>query len=89
MFQRIDWLVFNANFSSISSISWLCSKGTMTVPHLFEDSLYLISFISYICSYDVVFTASADEILEKLKKFDANVIFSAEGFCWPDRSLKV
>ena len=62
---------------------------TMTVPHLFEDSLYLISFISYICSYDVVFTASADEILEKLKKFDANVIFSAEGFCWPDRSLKV
>ena len=44
--------------------------------------------IAFTDSYDVVFTASADEILEKLKKFDANVIFSAEGFCWPDRSLK-
>lgn len=48
-----------------------------------------LTFISFICSYDVVFTASAKEILEKFKKFDANVIFSAEGFCWPDHSLKV
>lgn len=39
-------------------------------------------------SYDVIFTAGAEEILEKFEKFDSNVVFSAEGFCWPDRSLK-
>ncbi|XP_060580073.1 procollagen-lysine,2-oxoglutarate 5-dioxygenase-like, partial [Ruditapes philippinarum] len=38
-------------------------------------------------SYDVVVTAGASEILEKFNKFDARVVFSAEGFCWPDRSL--
>ncbi|XP_063410328.1 multifunctional procollagen lysine hydroxylase and glycosyltransferase LH3-like isoform X1 [Mytilus trossulus] len=44
--------------------------------------------IMFTDSYDVVFTAGPDEILEKFKKFDSNVIFSAEGFCWPDANLK-
>ncbi|XP_062612335.1 multifunctional procollagen lysine hydroxylase and glycosyltransferase LH3-like [Saccostrea cucullata] len=38
-------------------------------------------------SYDVVLTAGKKEILEKFKKFNARVVFSAEGFCWPDPSL--
>ena len=40
-------------------------------------------------SYDVVVTAGASEILEKFYKLDARVVFSAEGFCWPDKSLAV
>ena len=40
-------------------------------------------------SYDVVFTAGADVILSKFKDFNSRVVFSAEGFCWPDQSLAV
>lgn len=40
-------------------------------------------------SYDVIFTSGAADIIEKFKKLDARVVFSAEGFCWPDSSLAV
>ncbi|XP_052759652.1 multifunctional procollagen lysine hydroxylase and glycosyltransferase LH3-like isoform X2 [Mya arenaria] len=43
--------------------------------------------IMFTDSYDVVLTAGKDEIIEKFRKFDARVVFSAEGFCWPDKSL--
>ena len=29
------------------------------------------------------------DILEKFHKFNARVVFSAEGFCWPDKTLAV
>ncbi|XP_069111312.1 procollagen-lysine,2-oxoglutarate 5-dioxygenase 1-like [Argopecten irradians] len=38
-------------------------------------------------SYDVVFTNTAEELVKKFKKFDARVVFSAEGFCWPKDEL--
>lgn len=44
--------------------------------------------IMFTDSYDVVLLAEADEILEKFRRFDANIVFGAEGFCWPDVSLK-
>ena len=44
---------------------------------------------SYCFSYDVIFTANAETILKKFLKFDANLVFSAEDFCWPDKSLAV
>ncbi|XP_076452068.1 procollagen-lysine,2-oxoglutarate 5-dioxygenase 1-like [Babylonia areolata] len=44
--------------------------------------------IMFTDSYDVVFTEGAKTILERFAKFDARVVFSAEGFCWPDSSLK-
>jgi procollagen-lysine,2-oxoglutarate 5-dioxygenase len=39
--------------------------------------------------YDVVFNGNAEDILTKYKKHyaDARVLFSAEGFCWPDKTL--
>lgn len=43
----------------------------------------------YCYSYDVIFTAGADTILSKFRDFEARVVFSAEGFCWPDQSLAV
>ena len=42
-----------------------------------------------LCSYDVVFTADATVILERFLDFNCSVVFSAEGFCWPDEDLAV
>lgn len=39
-------------------------------------------------SYDVVFTDGAETIRERFAKFDARVVFSAEGYCWPDATVK-
>ncbi|XP_067005007.1 procollagen-lysine,2-oxoglutarate 5-dioxygenase isoform X2 [Anabrus simplex] len=38
-------------------------------------------------SYDIILLAGVDKILNKFDKFDARVVFAAEGFCWPDESL--
>ncbi|XP_041987730.1 procollagen-lysine,2-oxoglutarate 5-dioxygenase isoform X2 [Aricia agestis] len=38
-------------------------------------------------SYDVMFLASVEDIVERFKKFKARVVFSAEPFCWPDAKL--
>ncbi|XP_066297450.1 procollagen-lysine,2-oxoglutarate 5-dioxygenase 1-like isoform X3 [Branchiostoma lanceolatum] len=38
-------------------------------------------------SYDVIITADKKEILRKFDDFNARVVFGAEGFCWPDRTL--
>ena len=46
-------------------------------------------FAMLLYSYDVVFTSNVKEILAVFDKFNAQVVFSAEGFCWPDLSLKV
>ena len=46
-------------------------------------------YLFSINSYDVVLTAGATEILEKFHKFNARVVFSAEGFCWPNAELAV
>lgn len=41
----------------------------------------------YTDSYDVVFTNGTTDIMKKYDNFNARVIFSAEGFCWPDHTL--
>ena len=38
-------------------------------------------------AYDVLFNANRQQIVEQFNKFDARVVFSAEGFCWPDAHL--
>ena len=43
--------------------------------------------IMFTDAYDVLFNAGPEMILEKFKAFDARVLFSAEGFCWPDKQL--
>ncbi|CAN7987400.1 unnamed protein product [Ixodes pacificus] len=49
-----------------------------------DDTSVILMFVD---SYDVLFAAGAKEILKKFYKFNTNVLFSAEGFCWPDNSL--
>lgn len=39
-------------------------------------------------SYDVVFSAGPEEILEKFRNTDAQVVFSTEKTCWPDSELQ-
>ena len=37
----------------------------------------------------MILLANPQDILKKFLEFNANLVFSAEGFCWPDRLLKV
>ncbi len=39
-------------------------------------------------SYDVVLLEEPEVILDKFSKFEARVVFGAEGFCWPDANLE-
>ncbi|XP_046984159.1 procollagen-lysine,2-oxoglutarate 5-dioxygenase [Schistocerca americana] len=45
--------------------------------------------IMFTDSYDVVVLADPERILDQFERTGARVLFSAEGFCWPDESLAV
>ncbi|EDV97127.1 GH16659, partial [Drosophila grimshawi] len=47
-----------------------------------EDTIILFTD-----SYDVIITSTLEEILQKFKESDAKLLFSAEKYCWPDKSL--
>ena len=38
-------------------------------------------------SHDVLINARVNQIIKTFKNFNANIVFSAEGNCWPDASL--
>uniref|UniRef100_A0A672Q3R9 Procollagen-lysine, 2-oxoglutarate 5-dioxygenase 3 n=1 Tax=Sinocyclocheilus grahami TaxID=75366 RepID=A0A672Q3R9_SINGR len=40
-----------------------------------------------VCSYDVILASGPEELLRKFSRFSHRVVFSAEGFCWPDQRL--
>ena len=65
----------------------------MSVVALFLVHLSHVLFSCYFCwffhSYDLILLADPQEFLKKFLEFNANMVFSAEGFCWPDRGLKV
>ncbi|GAB1603685.1 multifunctional procollagen lysine hydroxylase and glycosyltransferase LH3-like [Argonauta hians] len=52
-------------------------------PHADKTDLIIL----FTDSYDVVFTNGSKDILSKYKKLGSRVVFSAEGFCWPDHTL--
>lgn len=39
-------------------------------------------------SYDVILTGTSEEIIQKFKSFEANIVFGAENFCWPKQELE-
>ncbi|KAM4714261.1 multifunctional procollagen lysine hydroxylase and glycosyltransferase LH3 [Anableps anableps] len=49
-----------------------------------EDQELVVLFVD---SYDVIFAAGPDELLSKFSSLGHRVVFSAEGFCWPDQRL--
>ena len=38
-------------------------------------------------SHDVLINSGVNQIIKTFKKFNASIVFSAEGNCWPDASL--
>ncbi|XP_065190201.1 multifunctional procollagen lysine hydroxylase and glycosyltransferase LH3-like [Sycon ciliatum] len=51
----------------------------------YKDEQDLI--LMYTDSYDVIINSDPAEIIQKFMDFNANMVFAAEGFCWPDESL--
>ncbi|TRY64766.1 hypothetical protein DNTS_027664 [Danionella cerebrum] len=47
----------------------------------------LNTVIMFVDSYDVILASGPEELLKKFSRFSHRVIFSAEGFCWPDQRL--
>ncbi|XP_041094358.1 multifunctional procollagen lysine hydroxylase and glycosyltransferase LH3-like [Polyodon spathula] len=43
--------------------------------------------VMFVDSYDVIFASGPRELLLKFQRFNHRVVFSAEGFCWPDQKL--
>uniref|UniRef100_A0A671SJT1 Procollagen-lysine,2-oxoglutarate 5-dioxygenase 3-like n=1 Tax=Sinocyclocheilus anshuiensis TaxID=1608454 RepID=A0A671SJT1_9TELE len=43
--------------------------------------------IMFVDSYDVILASGPEELLRKFSRFSHRVVFSAEGFCWPDQRL--
>ncbi|XP_066578346.1 multifunctional procollagen lysine hydroxylase and glycosyltransferase LH3 [Amia ocellicauda] len=43
--------------------------------------------VMFVDSYDVIFASGPQELLWKFSRMNHKVIFSAEGFCWPDQKL--
>ncbi|XP_066527094.1 multifunctional procollagen lysine hydroxylase and glycosyltransferase LH3 [Hoplias malabaricus] len=43
--------------------------------------------ILFVDSYDVIFAGGPEEVLRKFSRFKHRVVFSAEGFCWPNQKL--
>ncbi len=69
--------------------AWLAHLLVTRYAHLVEGTCDHCMAAVVDFSYDVVFTAGADVILERFMDFNCRVVFSAEGFCWPDQSLAV
>lgn len=49
-----------------------------------EDKNKIIMFTD---SYDVIINAPASQIVREFREMKARVVFSTEGFCWPDKTL--
>uniref|UniRef100_A0A7N9AMV3 procollagen-lysine 5-dioxygenase n=1 Tax=Mastacembelus armatus TaxID=205130 RepID=A0A7N9AMV3_9TELE len=43
--------------------------------------------VMFVDSYDVIFASGPGELLSKFSRLGHRVVFSAEGFCWPDQRL--
>ncbi|XP_032437835.1 multifunctional procollagen lysine hydroxylase and glycosyltransferase LH3 [Xiphophorus hellerii] len=49
-----------------------------------EEQQLVVMFVD---SYDVILAAGPDELLTRFSSLGHRVVFSAEGFCWPDQRL--
>ncbi|RVE60945.1 hypothetical protein OJAV_G00185930 [Oryzias javanicus] len=61
-------------------VRWLKKE---LLKHSEEEELVIV----FVDSYDVVLAAGPEELLAKFSRLGHRVVFSAEGFCWPDQRL--
>ena len=71
----------------VQTSKWL-KLGPVDLTHSFNHD-YVSWLVHSISSYDLVFMDDPSELVRMFKEFEANVVFSAEAFCWPDPSLAV
>lgn len=60
----------------------------MRILYINCRTLYIplnINIVHY--SYDVIFLAGLKEIVSRFHDLGGRVVFGAESFCWPDKSL--
>lgn len=75
----------------LASFEWCFGwKANKTLDTAFEFLFFFLEFFSLIStrSYDVIFLAPWETIVDKFKESRAKVLFGAENFCWPDDELK-
>lgn len=61
----------------------------MSRKHLLTYKEYIHIYIIPIFSYDVIFLGGLSAIVERFLDTHARVLFSAEAYCWPDKSLAI
>ena len=62
---------------------WKVNLLKEEVAKIREDDL-----VMFTDSYDVVIAGTKEAIMAQYDKFDADIVFGAENFCWPDATLK-
>ncbi|XP_053715986.1 multifunctional procollagen lysine hydroxylase and glycosyltransferase LH3 [Synchiropus splendidus] len=61
-------------------VRWLKKE---LLKHADKEDLLIL----FVDSYDVIFASGPGELLHKFSRLGHRVVFSAEGFCWPDQRL--
>lgn len=74
--------VFSPLIVSVINMLSVCLSHTFKLLQTVTGPLFLSP-----CSYDVIFASGPEELLSKFSRMGHKVIFSAEGFCWPDQRL--
>lgn len=64
-----------------------CFLTHLSHLHTHTQRLFFSKCLLCICSYDVIFASGPEELLYKFSRLGHKVVFSAEGFCWPDQRL--
>lgn len=74
---------------SVFSPDCFCHKDALCllIPHIQTCKQSQAPLFLSPCSYDVIFASGPEELLSKFSRMGHKVIFSAEGFCWPDQRL--
>ena len=63
----------------------LLKKKLIEMKNIFKKD----DLILFTDSFDVVINDNAQNIIEKYKKFNGKIVFSAETYCWPDKLLAI
>ncbi|CAL8241234.1 unnamed protein product [Merluccius merluccius] len=61
-------------------VRWLKKE---LLKHADQQNLVVL----FVDSYDVIFASGPEELLHRFRRLGHRVVFSAEGFCWPDQRL--
>lgn len=74
---------FNLNFKVFESHKWNSNRHRDEILMKYLDSLDNEETILVTDAYDTFFLSEENEIIEKFKKFNRDIVFSAEMNCWP------